>query len=140
MILENKIEISAPQELVWQVTVDVERWPEWSPAMQNIKREDSGEFRLGSSALIKQKAMPETRWTVTEIDPNHQFTWRARTLGMEMIATHILIQEENSVTSVLRVEMTGGMVSLLGPVLRFLVKNSLMEENRGLKQFCESRL
>lgn len=140
MVLEDTIEIHAPADRVWQVTIDVEAWPQWSPVMERIRREDSGDFKLGSSALIKQKQMPETRWTVTEIDPGHHFSWQARVFGIDMIATHIITPGERAVTSLLRIEMKGLTIKLLGFILKPLVAYSLKEENKGLKNYCESSL
>ena len=138
MILEDKIDIQAAQELVWQVTIDVESWPLWSPAMINIVRKDEGEFKVGSLALIKQKLLPETHWVVTELTPNKSFSWQGKPLGIEMIATHILIPGDSGVTSILRVEMLGLMTKLFGVVMKKLVARALTEENWNLKKFCES--
>lgn len=139
MVLEDTIEINAPAERVWQVTTDVEVWPKWAPAMERIRREDSGDFKLGSSALIKQKQMPETRWTVTEIHQGHHFSWATRIMGMDMIATHVITPGERAVTSLLRIEMDGLPIKLLGFIIKPLVMNALKDENKGLKHYCESR-
>lgn len=138
MILEDKIDIQTAQELVWQVTIDVESWPLWSPAMEKIVLKDSGGFKSGSSVLIKQKLLPETLWVVTELTPNKSFSWQTKALGIEMIATHTLIPSDSGVTSILRVEMLGWMPQLFGPVMKKLVARALMEENWTLKIFCES--
>jgi uncharacterized protein YndB with AHSA1/START domain len=138
MVLEDKIEINASRDRVWQVTVDVEAWPKWSPVMESIRREDTGDFKLGSTALIKQKQMPETRWTVTGIEPGHRFTWQARSLGIDMIATHSIVPGEGAVISLLRIEMDGLLIKLLGPIMKMLVSKSLKLENQGLKHYCES--
>lgn len=138
MYLEDKIDIQASRERVWQVTTDVESWPLWSPAMQTIVREDSGDFKLGSSALIKQTLMPETRWVVTEINPGECFTWRTKVLGIQMEASHLITASDSGVTSVLKIEMKGGIAKLLWPLIKSQVLRALKEENQGLKQFCES--
>jgi uncharacterized protein YndB with AHSA1/START domain len=140
MVLEDTIKIDATADRVWQVTTDVESWPRWAPAMERIRREDSGDLKLGSSALIKQKQMPETRWTVTEINPGHSFSWEASVMGMNMIATHIIAPGERAVTNLLRIEMDGLTIKLLGLIIKPLVAYSLKEENQGLKQYCESSL
>jgi hypothetical protein len=139
MILENKIEIHADRERVWQVTIDVESWPLWSPAMQKIVREDSGDFILGSSALIKQNLMPETRWVVTALNPGHSFSWQTKVLGIQMEASHLITASDSGVTSVLKIEMKGGVAKLLWPLMKTQVLRALKEENAGLKQFCEAR-
>lgn len=140
MVLEDTIEIDASRDRVWQVTIDVEAWPKWAPAMEKIRREDSGEFKMGSTALIKQKQMPEMRWTVTEINPGHHFSWQARVRGIDMVATHIITPSERGVTNLLRIEMQSLLIKLLGPLIKTLVAYSLKEENKGLKQYCESSL
>ena len=138
MILEDTIDIQADRATVWRVTVDVEAWPQWSPAMQRVVRQDAGEFELGSCALIKQPLMPETRWMVTEIDKGHSFTWSTQVMGMHMIATHLILPRDSGVTSVLKLEMKGGIARLLWSLLKFPVLRALKAENRGLKKFCES--
>ncbi len=138
MILENQIDIDAPQDRVWKITIDVESWPQWSPAMERIVREDKGEFQVGSTALIKQKMIPETRWVVTSCTPPESFSWKAKVLGIEMIATHFLLPRESGVTSMLQLEMVGAMAAILGPAIKDQVTKALAEENHGLKQFCEA--
>ena len=140
MVLEDTIEIDAPADRVWQATIDVEDWPQWAPAMERIRREDSGDFKRGSTALIKQKQMPETRWTVTEINPGHSFSWQARVRGIDMVATHVITPGERAVTSLLRIEMQGLTIKLLGFIIKPLVMKALKDENRGLKHYCESGL
>ena len=36
MEVENTIHIEAPPAIVWAVTVDVERWPEWTPTVESV--------------------------------------------------------------------------------------------------------
>ena len=45
---------------------------------------------------------------------------------------------ERGVTNLLRIEMGGLMVTLLGPIIKALVKGALKDENQGLKHYCES--
>ncbi len=138
MFIEDKIVIQATRELVWQVTIDVESWPLWSPVMEKVARKDSGDFKAGSSALIKQKLLPETRWVVDELTPNKSFSWQAKALGIEMDATHILIPDDSGAISILRMEMQGWIIQLFGPVVKKLVARAIKEENWGLKNYCES--
>ncbi len=139
MILEDQIDIQASKERVWQVTIDVESWPLWSPAMETIVRQDSGEFKVGSSALVKQKLIPETRWEVVELSPGHGFAWKTEVWGMKMQATHLLVPGDSAVTSVLKIDIKGGVAKVLWPLLKPQVLRALKEENRGLKKYCESK-
>jgi hypothetical protein len=137
MIIENKIQINAPQEMVWQATIDIESWAEWWHGMEIVIREDRGEFNVGSSALIKQKFMPETRWVVTDINPGCGFTWKTKNIGVEMIASHKIVSDNNGVSNLLRIELNGLLVNLLGSLMKGPIAKSLKEENMSLKKYCE---
>jgi hypothetical protein len=138
MKLENRKQIAAPKSIVWSVTVDVTRWPQWSPFVQTVERLDDGPFEVGSVALIKQTGLPKARWQVTAITPGEQFTWETRVRGIDMVATHELSSSGTNTSSVLRIEMRGFMALLMWPLLRVLVPKALESENTGLKAECES--
>lgn len=138
MMLESVIQIGAPPHVVWAVTQDLERWPQWTPTMQSVKRVDQGPFDVGSTALIKQPGLPEAKWVVTALAPGERFTWETRVRGIRMIATHEITATEHGTRSVLRVEMAGLVARLLWPLLRSFTRRALEQENAGLKQRCEA--
>jgi hypothetical protein len=113
MKLENAIQIDAPPEVVWAVTEDLERWPQWTPTMESVKRINQGQLEVGSAALIKQPGLPETKWVVTALTARERFTWETRIRGIHMIATHEITAAKNGTLSVLRVEMVGLVARLL---------------------------
>jgi uncharacterized membrane protein len=137
MIVEHTIQIEAPPEMVWRVTTDVERWPEWTPTVTSVKRLTGDPFGPGSVARIKQPAQPEADWVVTIFEPGRRFAWQCRRTGMRMIGSHELSAEGAGTTNVLRVEAGGWVAALLWPALRLAVRRSLREENQGLKRYCE---
>lgn len=138
MMLENVICIDVPQSVVWSVTIDIERWPQWTPTVKAVKRLDEGPFACGSAALIQQPGLPEAKWVVTELIQGERFTWESRILGIQMIATHKLLTKETGTQSVLRVKMSGIVGRLLWPLMRFSARRSLERENAGLKAKCEA--
>ncbi len=137
MKLENVTHIKAPPDVVWSVTEDVERWPEWSPTMETIERLDAGPFDVGSTARIKQPGLPPAEWRVTELVRGERFSWETRVRGMRMIGTHEVLPIEDGTRSLLRIEITGFPVVLFWPLIFFSVKKSLERENAGLKTRCE---
>jgi len=137
MKTEHRLQIDAPPSLVWNVTIDVERWSEWSPTVLSVKRVDEGPFGIGSSALIRQPGLPETAWIVSEFTRGERFTWQTRVRGMRMIGTHELTPVGGGTASVLRLEVHGLAAALLWPLIRIAAHKSLEQENLGLKARCE---
>lgn len=137
MKFEHTLQIAAPVSVVWEVSTDVERWPEWHPLISNIERVDKGDFQVGSSARIKQSGLPDTKWTVTTLTPGKQFSWETKVLGMHMIGSHELSATDTGTENVLKVEVTGFVTWLLWPMLWSSLPWALNQENTGLKSRCE---
>lgn len=138
MKLRHVIHIDAPPDVVWAVTEDIERWPEWTPTVNSVKRLDQGEFDVGSTALLRQPGLPEAKWVVTALIRGAQFTWESRIRGIRIIATHEIIATETGTQSTLHIDLSGPVVFLLWPIIRLLVRRSLEQENTGLKDRCET--
>lgn len=77
MAIEHVQSIAAAASRVWELTVDVERWPELMPTMQKVTvlDEPGRPFGVGSQARVKQPGQRATVWTVTQFDAPHRFTW-----------------------------------------------------------------
>ncbi len=138
MKLESVVHIDAPPNVVWTVTEDIERWPEWTPSVESVKRIDQAQFDVGSTALIKQPGLPEAKWFVTAFTRGERFTWESRVRGIRMIATHEIRAAASGTQSVLRVEMSGLVAVLLWPLIRFSARRLLEQENAGIKDRCET--
>src|SRR5215208_175920 len=81
-------DIDAPPSRVYQVMTDIDRWYEWSPSINTVKRIDGAPLALGSRALIHQPKFPPATWKITEIVPGKSFTWVSTAPGMRVIARH----------------------------------------------------
>lgn len=138
MKIEHVIYIDAPSEIVWAVTEDIERWPEWTPTIDTLKRLDQGNFEVGSTALLKQPGLPEATWCVTALVQGERFTWESQIRGIRMIATHEMVAIGTGTQNTLYIEMSGLVAFLLGPFIRSSVRRALERENAGLKERCEA--
>ncbi len=139
MTYRTTIDIDAPVERVWNVLVDVERWPDWSPTMTSVERLEPGMFRPGSSARIKQPRLPEAIWRVTVLVPQRSFTWSAHARGVTTVARHTLTAREEGGTHALgEIDQFGPLALLARVFFSRLTKRYLNEEARGLKQRCET--
>jgi hypothetical protein len=138
MMLENVIYIEAPQGVVWSATIDIERWPQWTPTVKSVKRLEDVPFDCGRAAWIKQPGLPDAKWVVTALSSGEGFTWESQIRRIHMIATHELLTQGTGTLCVLRVEMSGVVARLLWPLIYFTARRSLERENAGLKAACEA--
>lgn len=69
MTVVHTIHIDAPSEIVWAVTADVERWPEWTPTVTSASLLDDRPLGLGSVACLKQPGWAASEWRVTDLKP-----------------------------------------------------------------------
>src|SRR5688572_1943831 len=68
-------EVDAPQEVVFAVLSEIERWPEWTPTVTRVERlGDAGApLALGGRLRIVQPKVPPADWTVTALEPGRGF-------------------------------------------------------------------
>lgn len=138
MTLDHILHIDAPVDVVWKVTEDVDRWPDWTPTVEAARRLDQGAFDVGSTAVLKLPGLPESTWTVTSLTRGERFTWESRVRGIRMVATHEMRPLDASRTeSLVRIQMLGPVVVLLWPLLRLVVGRQLPQENTGLQRRSE---
>jgi uncharacterized membrane protein len=137
MRIDHSVEIGAPPAAVWPVIIDVERWPEWTPTMESVRRLDDGPFQLGSAATIKQPQLPEAVWRVTAFTPGRQFTWETVIRGMRMIGSHELAASPAGCTSRVTLEVSGLLAWLLSPLVRRNALRAMETEQSRLRERCQ---
>ena len=136
--IERTININAPPERVWAVMMDVERWPEWTETMKSVERLDGGEFGVGSKARLKIRRSPNANvWTVTELTPNHSFTWETNSGGVKGVATHVIEPDANASKVRLTVDLSGIVATLFGPMIAGPSRQNVEMEAEGLKRRSE---
>jgi uncharacterized membrane protein len=138
MITESSIEIDAPAQVVWDVFVDVERWPEWTASVQTLRRLDGPGLEVGDRFEIKQPRLPNLVWQVTEVDRGASWTWRQRSFGGTTLATHEVVAQGPSRTLVRqRIDQRGPVGVAVGVLTRRLTKRYLALEGQGLASRTE---
>ena len=139
MKVQHTIHIDAPPDLVWAVTVDIDRWPDWTPTVDKAERLDTGPLRVGSRALIAQPGLPEAIWTVTALREGESFAWETTLRGMRMIACHEVKPADAGADNTLTLEARGLVAFLLSPLISGPSRQTIEKENSGLKAFCEAK-
>ena len=139
MRVQHVLEIDAPLERLWALTVAVEGWPGFTPTVTSAKRLDEGPLRVGSRVRLKQPGQPARVWTVTVLEPRRRFAWSTRLLGTTLTGVHELTETVPGARNVLRVELTGWTSGLLGALLRVPIARAIARENEAFRTAAESR-
>jgi uncharacterized membrane protein len=129
--------IAAPADLVWRTVADIETWPEWSPTMTAVRREDAGELRKGSVATVRQPRQPQRTWTVTELVPGRSFTWASRGRGLRMSADHTVTTTDGTTVVELTFSLAGPLAPLAKLVAGKQIREDVATEAASLKNWCE---
>ena len=138
MRFTDEILIAAPTDVVWQLTVDVEAWPELTPTITSVHRLDAGELQVGSQARIVQPRQRPAVWTVTELDAGRRFAWATTVLGITMTGTHVLEPTDDGGTrNTLLLDLAGRGSGLFGRVVGGAMRQAIHTENQGFRRRAE---
>jgi len=139
MIIQQTVDIAAPPQRVWDVMIDVERWPEWTSSVTSVEVLDGGPLRVGSRARIRQPRLAAAVWTVTTIEPGRYFEWRSVLPGLTSIGGHrIEILRAERCRVVLSVEWKGVLAPLIHLIYGELSRRYVTTEAEGLKRRAEA--
>ncbi|WP_330276965.1 SRPBCC family protein [Lentzea sp. NBC_00516] len=137
--LQHAITIAAPPERVWEVLIDVERWPERISTVDSVERLDDGPFTVGSSARLRQPKLPEAVWTVTELTRGMSYTWESKQPGALSVASHVVEPHPDGTRLTLAVSVSG---PLSGPGWLFtkrLARRYVETEAASIKSVAETQ-
>ena len=135
-----EVDIQAPPEVVWAVMRDVEKWPEWTPTVTQIRLLDRGPLLVGSRAVVHQPKLLPARWRVTELDAaGRRFTWISRAPGIQVIAVHGVAPWGKGSRAMLSLRFTGLLSGIFARLLHDLNNRYLKLEAEGLKRRSEAR-
>jgi uncharacterized membrane protein len=138
--MENSVTtaVDAPADAVYQLFIDVERWPEMTASISEVRRTDSGPLRVGSEAVVRQPRLPRARWRVTELVPGRTFTWETSAGGITTAGRHQV--EPDGQRSVITLTLTQhGPLAWLAEVLSGrLARKHLAMEADGFRRTAEA--
>jgi len=137
MKITNTVHIAAPLARVWELTLDVESWPQHTPTMSSVERLDSAPLAVGSKVKIKQPAQRPRVWTVTALETGEEFAWATRVMGTTMTGSHLLSPSADGTVQTLEIEITGRLSGLVGALISGPTGKAIATENEGFKAAAE---
>jgi hypothetical protein len=101
---------TAPASRFFARWIDHDSWGEWSPDTDWVHLD--GPVALGTSGVIKPTGGPKTRFTISALDPDREYTDTSFLPGARLVFQHLVVSE----SGLTRLDVT---VSMSGP-LRWL--------------------
>ena len=77
--VHNEIDIKAEPQVVWDLLIDAESWPEWYEGMKNVKVNTNNNGLLDKKTMLSFETMGQYFETVTvkEFEPPFRLSWEA---------------------------------------------------------------
>lgn len=137
MKTEVSMNVNRPPEVVWPIMVDVERWPEWTSSMIEVRRLNDGPFGVKSKVRIRQPKLKTMIWEVSEFQAGRSFSWEVRSVGVHVVARHEIKPSAGGSTVVLTIDQTGWLAPLVQLLLGGITERYMRMEAEGLKRRSE---
>lgn len=136
--LQHTVVIAALPERVWDVVVDVERWPEWIPTVDSVERLDEGPLALGSRTRLKQPRLSPAVWVVTELTKGSSYTWESKAPGVTVVAAHDVEPHPDGTRLTLALTVSGPLSWLGWLMTKSLTRRYVETEAASIKAACET--
>jgi uncharacterized membrane protein len=130
--------VSAPPEALYRLFVDVERWPQMTKSIREVRLLDSGPLQVGSEAIVKQPGMAPLRWRVTELVPGTSFTWETTSLGVTAVGGHVVMPDPSGSVITLSLRQHGPLARLVSALTGRLTHRYLSMELDGFRRAAEA--
>jgi ribosome-associated toxin RatA of RatAB toxin-antitoxin module len=123
---------------LWAVLSDVERWPEWIEAYEEVSLAETGPLTPGARVHVKQRGLAGGDWTVTEVEEDRAFTWESLQPGVHLVGRHAVSAEPDGGSRLdLSFEMTGALSGLMRVLLAGKIRRYVDLEGARLTAVAE---
>lgn len=136
--MQHTVTIAAPPERVWAVLIEVERWPERIPTVDEVERLDDGPLAVGSRTRLRQPKLPEAVWTVTELTEGKSYTWEQKSLGVIGVASHLVEPHPDGTRLTLSLSASGALAGIGWLFTRKLAEQYVETEAASIKKVAET--
>jgi hypothetical protein len=90
-------------------------WGEWSPDTEWVRLD--GPVALGATGVIKPTGGPKTRFTISALEPDHEYTDTSFLPGAKLVFQHLVTERSGRTELDVAVSMTGPLAWLWARVM-----------------------
>ena len=134
---ETELEIAAPIGRVWEILMDVRRWPEWTRSISRVEPLEEGPMRLHSRVRMIQPKLRPAIWRITEFSEGDKFVWVSKSPGVMVTGGHFVRPGRDGTTVTLTLDMTGILSGIVASLAGKLTEEYMSYEIEGLKRRSE---
>ena len=139
MRFEKSIDIDAPQQRVWDLLSDIERWPQRIATVETVELLTPAPLTKGSRLRLKQPKLPEGTWDITIWDAPTYFEWTQKTSGTTSVAGHrVEALGDGRSRLTLTLDMRGLLIPIIALFYKKLTNDYMNLEAEGMKREAES--
>ncbi|MCH8994725.1 MAG: SRPBCC family protein [Chloroflexi bacterium] len=139
MFISYDVHIDAPPQQIWDVLLDIERWPEFAPQFKSIVREDKEPLAIGKKARVTPHGFFGSVWTVSNFEPGRSFEWESDMLpGVHMAGNHIVETDGEGSKVTMSLDSSGPLAPVIALALGRIFRRNTQQEVEGLKAHIEA--
>jgi uncharacterized membrane protein len=135
--VQYSIVVAAPQDRLWQVLTEVERWPELTASVTGVAVLNEMPLGAGAQVRIEQPRMHPLTWTVTRFEPGWTFVWESTAAGVRTVAGHRIEPRGTGSRLTLTVDQSGALAPLVRLLTGRRTASYVRMEALGLKNAAE---
>lgn len=95
--VHNEIDVDAEPQVVWDILMQAEQWPDWYEGASNVKVISNSTGRLDSEAVFSWKTMGQdfNTTTIKEFEPPYRLAWEATKKDIRGYHAWLIIPTDN---------------------------------------------
>lgn len=129
MRIARDVEIDAPADVVWGVTLDLVGLGAGVPGRGRAEVLDPGPIRPGTRVLVEQLGLPARVWTVEDFVWPSFVSWTTPLAGGVVRAVHVVAPDGRDRSRLtLRIDVEGGAAPAIGALGAPLLRRVLQSE------------
>ena len=132
---EYSITTKAAKEKIWRLWADVENWKLWDNSVEYSTI--NGIFDNETTGVLKPKNGPKSKFVLKNCVELKSFTTRSSLPFGKMDFEHLILEQNNELEIIHRVEMRGLLTFLFSKVIGKNIEKSLPEAVNKLVELAE---
>lgn len=137
-IIQHTAKTKASLEEIWKLWTSVDTWDQWDQRIESSHI--FGSFEEGVEGEIKLKNIPCLKIKLTSVAPKKSFVMESKVMGVKIVFSHSIQEEEEHLLLTLSVEMKGPLASVLANSLGPQIKKNVPQAVNSLLKIIEEKI